>query len=58
MEDPHEIIDHLSPTDTLTILRTLAASDGQLARRIAEMATACLSEVDPKEGTFVLYDEL
>jgi len=58
MKDPHEIIDHLSPTDTLTILRTLAASDGQLTRRIAEMATACLSEVDPKEVAFVLHDKL
>ena len=58
MKDPHEIIGHLSPTDALTILRTLANSDEQLARRIAEMATTRLSEVDPKEIAFVLYDEL
>jgi len=58
MKDPHEIIDHLSPTDALTILRTLAARDEQLARRIAEIATAHLSEVDPEEVAAVLYDEL
>jgi hypothetical protein len=58
MKDPHEIIDHLSPTDALSILRTLASSDEQLARRIAEIATAHLSEVDPEEVAVVLYDEL
>ena len=58
MKDPHEIIDHLSPTDALSILRTLASSDKQLARRIAEIATAHLSEVDPEEVAVVLYDEL
>jgi hypothetical protein len=58
MKDPHEIIDHLSPTDALSILRTLADSDEQLARRIAEIATAHLSEVDPEGVAFVLYDEL
>ncbi|TEU19246.1 MAG: hypothetical protein E3J21_04285 [Anaerolineales bacterium] len=58
MKDPHEIIDHLSPTDALSILRTLASSDEQLAARIAEIATAHLSEVDPEEVAAVLYDEL
>jgi hypothetical protein len=58
MKDPHEIIDRLSPADALSILRTLAASDKQLARRIAEIATAHLSEVDPEEVATVLYDEL
>lgn len=58
MKDPHEIIDHLSPSDALSILRTLADSDEQLARRIAEIATAHLSEVDPEEIAVVLYDEL
>jgi hypothetical protein len=58
MKDPHEIIDRLSPTDALAILRTLAASDKQLAQRIAEIATAYLSEVDPEEVAIVLYDEL
>lgn len=58
MKDPHEIIDQLSPTDALSILRTLAAGDEQLARRIAEIATAHLSEVDPEEVAFVLYEEL
>jgi hypothetical protein len=55
MKEPHEIIDHLSPTDALSILRTLAASDKQIARRIAEIATAHLSEVDPEEVAFALY---
>jgi hypothetical protein len=58
MKDPHEIIDHLSPNDALSVLRTPANSDEQLARRIAEIATAHLSEVDPEEIAFFLYDEL
>jgi len=58
MRDPCEIIDHLSPTDALSILRTLADSDEGLARRIAEIATAHLSEVDPEDVAAVLYDEL
>ena len=58
MKDPREIIDHLSPTDALSVLRTLADSDEALARRIAEMATARLSGVDLEEVAAVLYDEL
>jgi hypothetical protein len=58
MRDPHEIIDHLSPTDALSMLRTLASSDEKLAKRIAEIATAHLSEVDLEEIAFELYDEL
>jgi len=58
MKDPREIIDHLSPTDALSILRTLAASDEGLAARIAGIATAHLSEVDPEEVAAELYDEL
>ena len=57
-KDPREIIDHLSPTDALSIVRTLAASDEQLARRIAEMAIDHLSKVDPEEVAAVLYYEL
>jgi hypothetical protein len=48
MQDPHEIIEHISPTDALPILRALAASDEGLAWRIAEMALAHLGGVDPK----------
>ena len=58
MKDPLRIIDHLSPTDALAILRTLAGSDDQLAARIAEMATARLRGVDPEEVAAALYDEL
>jgi hypothetical protein len=58
MKDPHEIIEHISPTDALNILRALASNDQELARRIAEMALAHLSEVDPEEVAAVLYDEL
>ena len=43
-----------SPTDALSILRTLAASDKQLARRIAEIATAHLSEVNPLASAYIL----
>jgi hypothetical protein len=42
MKEPHKIIDHLSPNDALTILKTLARDDENLAARIAEMATAHL----------------
>ena len=34
MKEPHEIIDHLSPNDALTILKTLAHDDEHLAARI------------------------
>jgi hypothetical protein len=58
MKAPHEIIEHLSPNDALTILKTLARDDEHLAARIAEIATACLSGVDPEDIAAVLYDEL
>ena len=58
MKDPREIIDHLAPIDALSILRTLADSDEGLAARIAGIATAHLSEVDPEEVADILYDEL
>ena len=58
MKTPREIIDHLSPTDALSILRTLVDSDEGLAQRIAEVAMSHLSEVDPEEIAAVLYDEL
>ena len=48
----------LSPTDALSILRILADSDEQIAKRIAEIATTHLSEVDPEEVAFVLHDKL
>jgi hypothetical protein len=54
MKEPHEIIDRLSPTDALSILRTLAARDRQLARRVAEIATTHLSEVDPLASAYIL----
>ena len=58
MKDPYEIINHLAPADALSILRTLADSDPALARRITEIATAHLSDVDPGEVAITLYDEL
>jgi hypothetical protein len=58
MKNPHEIINQLSPNDALSILITLAESDEQIANRIAEMALAKLSKVDPEEVAAVLYDEL
>lgn len=58
MKDPHEIIAQLSPDDALAILQTLANNDEALARRIAEMAMAQLSEVDPQEVAGLLYHEL
>jgi hypothetical protein len=58
MENPQEIIDQLSPNDALAVLKALAREDEGLAVRIVEIATASLSEVDPGEIAFDLYDEL
>jgi len=58
MPDPREIIDQLSPGQALAILKTLAASNEQLARRIAKMGVAYLSKVDAEEVAAALYDEL
>jgi hypothetical protein len=58
MVDSREIIDQLSPDDALSILRTLAESDEQIASRIAEIAVTHLSKVDPEEVAADLYDEL
>jgi len=58
MPDPHAIIDQLSPGEALAILKTLAASNQQLARRIAKMGMAYLSKVDAEEVAAALYDEL
>ena len=58
MKDPHEIINQLLPQDALAVLKTLARDDEQLAARIAEVATAHLSDIDPEEVAFGLYEEL
>ena len=58
MKNPPEIINQLSPNDALSILKTLAESDEQIAKRIAEMAMTHLSKVDPEEVAAVLYDGL
>ena len=58
MQDPHQIIEQLSPGDALTVLKALAREDEHLAARIAEIATSHLSDVDPGEVAFELYDEL
>ena len=49
MKKTHKIIDNLSSDLALAILKQLAASDEQLAERIAEMALTRLSRVDPEE---------
>ena len=46
MKEPLRIMDRLSPTDALAILRALAGSDDQLVARITGMATACLRDGD------------
>ena len=56
--DPHRIIDRLSPGDGLAILRILAREDDQLAMRIAEIAMTYLSDVDADEIAGALYGEL
>ncbi len=54
MKNPQEIINNLSPTDALSILKTLAANDEQLANRIAKIALDRLSQVDPEEVAVVV----
>ena len=49
MSDPHKIIDQLSPNDTLATLKALARGDETLAARIAEIAIACLDQIDLEE---------
>jgi hypothetical protein len=58
MKNPQEIIDNLSPSDALSILKTLAVNDEQLANRIAEIALDRLNQVDPEEIAAVVYDAL
>ena len=57
-KDLHTIIDHLSPNDALVILRSLARDDASLAARIAEVATAHLSQADAEQVAMDLYDDL
>jgi hypothetical protein len=47
---PQQLIEHLSPHDTLAVLKTPARDDEALAARIAEVATAHLSKLDPEAG--------
>jgi hypothetical protein len=58
MRDPHKIIGQLSPADALAVLKILTRDDEQLAARVAEIATARLSAVDPGEVALELYEEL
>ena len=55
MRKPREVINQLSPQDALAVLKTLADSDAQLAKRIAEIATEHLSEVDPQDVAEEVY---
>ena len=55
MRKPREVINQLSPQDALAVLKALAASDANLARRIAEIATEHLSEVDPQDVAEEVY---
>ena len=48
-KDPLHIIDILSPTDALAVLRSLAGSDQQFAARIAALAPARLRGLNPEE---------
>lgn len=50
MKGSQQVIEHLSPHDALAVLKTLARDDEALAARIAEIATAHLSKLDPEAG--------
>ena len=55
MKTPRQVINNLSPQEALAILKTLADSDTQLAKRIAEIATEYLSEVDADDVAEEVY---
>ena len=55
MKEPREVINQLSPQDALAVLKVLADSDVRLAKRIAEIATEYLSEVDPQDVAEEVY---
>ncbi len=58
MKKPQEIIDQLSLHDAIAVLKTLADSDAQLARRIAEIATEQLMGIDPDDVAAEVLQEL
>jgi len=58
MRKPREVINQLSPEDALTVLKTLADSDAQIAKRIAEVATEHLREVNWEDVNADVYDAL
>jgi hypothetical protein len=51
IKDAHEVIDRLSHADALSVLKTLADENEQLARRIAKIAREHLSDVDAQSVT-------
>lgn len=56
--DPIKVIEQLSPSEALDILKVLAEGDEAIAARIAEIATERMSQVDPDAVAFELYTEL
>jgi hypothetical protein len=58
MTAPRKVIEQLAPDEALAILKALAASDEQLANRIAEMGLAYLDSVDTTAVAAGLYDDL
>jgi len=58
LKTPREIIDGLSPADALAVLKALVRDDEAIAARIARIATAHLSKIDPGDVAFDLYEEL
>ena len=55
---PREVINQLSPQDALAVLNVLADSDANLAKRIAQIATEYLSEVDADDVAEEVYIDL
>ena len=58
MTAPRTVIEQLTPDEVSAILKVLAASDEQLANRIAEMGLAYLDPVDTEAVAAGLYDDL
>ncbi|MBP7960849.1 MAG: hypothetical protein KBG20_11220 [Caldilineaceae bacterium] len=53
-----QIIKSLSPADAQAVLRILANADEKIAKRIADIATTYLSEVDLEDIAAAIYDDL
>jgi len=58
VENKRDILQEISPTDALHILRILVEEDSRFADRIYQIAVEILSNIDPDDIAFEVYGEL